>query len=124
MKEYFLTSVPNEDSNQPVHQCIFIVYMNTAFLAIQMSPREDSDQIVNAQADQTHCWMHKSEGVFSDVAAQSLLRKDYPGESNYLQSKRLHSFISVISLKMKALPLSIFTLSIQTPQLLTILVLK
>ena len=80
MKEFFLTSVPNEDSNQTVHRCsLHCLHEDTAFLAIQMLPREDSDQIVNVQADQTHCWTHKSEGVFSDVAAQSLLRKGYPG---------------------------------------------
>ena len=66
---------PSEDSSQPAQPHSLMrgfccPHEETASLASQNAPGDDSDQTVNAQADLIHCCAHMSAGTFSDVAAQ------------------------------------------------------
>ena len=65
----------NEDSNEPVHLhsliSLFCQHEETAFLAVQNAPSEDSDEIAReCVADLNLLWVHMCRGTFSDVAAE------------------------------------------------------
>ena len=73
MRKQFFLHVPNEDSNQPtcLHSLIRVFIFSMKKLCICGYPNasgEDSDQkCLNRQADLNLCWVHMSEGIFSDI---------------------------------------------------------
>ena len=58
------------DLNQPVNPSYLpCLYEETASVAIQNAPSEDSDQTAQMQSDLNLLWTHISEGMFSLVGA-------------------------------------------------------